>query len=118
MTITKEEILLLATGMAGRIFSSDNHGDANIEEVVQDCFTAILHVAQKENIRIEDGPARKDPIILTPKSEIKNKKFDPSCPWCSGTGVINREDTYSRRKIGDRCQCDIIVRHQEPWTPF
>ena len=60
--ITKEEILRLATGMAGRIFASDHHGDANVTEVVQDCFNSILHVAQKEHIRIEDEPARRDPI--------------------------------------------------------
>ena len=66
--ITKEEILRLAIGMAGRIFASDSHGDASIEEVVQDCFNSILHVANKYNIRIEDGPARRDPIY-TPEIE-------------------------------------------------
>ena len=66
--ITKEEILRLATGMAGRIFASDSHGDASIEEVVQDCFNSILHIANKYNIRIEDGPARRD-SIYTPEVE-------------------------------------------------
>ena len=85
--ITKEEILRLACAMSAEECRDFGQLVSDVRtKNMQACFNAIVELCHRENIRIEDGPARRD-SIYTPEVEAalaekkRRTEADNEKPW-------------------------------------